>query len=106
MITAATQRRDNKMDKYSKVYKKLNELRLQEIDKICEIYDSGHLSSSVALNIPTDFIEVVRCKDCIYHTENDECTNGRWDNWSNSDYELYPEALEMDYCSYGVRKNG
>lgn len=53
-----------------------------------------------------DVVEVVRCKNCIYHTEDDECTNGRWDNWSNSDYGLYPEALEMDYCSYGVRKDG
>lgn len=54
-----------------------------------------------------DVVEVVRCKDCIYHTGDDECTNGRWDNWGdNSDYELYPEALEMDYCSYGERRNG
>ena len=54
-----------------------------------------------------DVIEIIRCKDCIYHTGDDECTNGRWNNWSNSYYdELYPEALEMDYCSYGVRKNG
>lgn len=54
-----------------------------------------------------DVVEVVRCKDCIYHTEDDECANGRWDNWSNSDYKSpYPEALEMDYCSYGVGKDG
>ena len=53
-----------------------------------------------------DVVEVVRCCDCIYHTGDDECTNGRWDNWTNSEYEIYPEALEMDYCSYGVRKNG
>ena len=51
-------------------------------------------------------VEIVRCHDCIYHTEDDECTNGCWNNWSNSDYdELYPEALEMDYCSYGRRKD-
>lgn len=54
-----------------------------------------------------DVVEVVRCKDCIYHTGYGECGNGRWDNWNNNDYKSrYPEALDMDYCSYGVRKNG
>lgn len=54
-----------------------------------------------------DMVEVLRCKDCIYHTEDNVCANRRWDNWSNSDYESpYPEMLDMDYCSYGVRKDG
>lgn len=51
--------------------------------------------------------EVVRCCECIYHTADNECTNGHWNNWSNSDYnEPYPEAFETDYCSYGVKRNG
>lgn len=54
-----------------------------------------------------DIVKVVRCKDCIYHTKDNECTNGHWKNWNNNDYyRFYPEALEMDYCSYGVRKDG
>lgn len=72
------------------------------VQNVLDWYKNSHTKETH----DADIVKVVRCKDCIYHTEDDECTNGRWDNWSNSDYELYPEALEMDYCSYGVRKNG
>ena len=72
------------------------------VQNVLDWYKNSHTKETYDI----DIVKVVRCKDCIYHTEDDECTNGRWDNWSNSDYELYPEALEMDYCSYGVRKNG
>lgn len=78
-----------------------------DFNLIGELVVHGYVHYEDLKGIPAaDVVEVVRCKDCIYHTEDNECANGRWDNWSNSDYGLYPEALEMDYCSYGVRKNG
>lgn len=96
-----------------------SEAFLKAINTLMYKDTTGYLDASIyngAINDVADILEhfpaadvaeVVRCKDCIYHTEDDECTNGRWDNWSNSnDCELYPEALEMDHCSYGVRKNG
>ena len=85
------------IDKYSKVYKKLNELRLQEIDKMCEIYDDGHLPSSVALNIPSNFVEVVRCKDCK-HWDSDALCCSRENHY-------IVNAEVNDYCSYGERKD-
>lgn len=73
------------------------------VQNVLDWYKNSHTKETH----DTDIVKVIRCKDCIYHTEDDECTNGRWNNWSNSYYdELYPEALEMDYCSYGVRKDG
>lgn len=63
------------------------------------------LDTLVEYKLTNDIEKVIRCKDCIYHTEDNECANGRWDNWSNSEYGLYPEALDMDYCSYGERND-
>ena len=111
MTTVVTQRRDNKMDKYSKVYKKLNELRLQEIDKICEIYDSGHLPHSVALNIPADFIEVIRCKNCKYIKEHhyEEIGEPAYIKYTCSNKYGLPDNYqvhEWDYCSRGEKRDG
>lgn len=96
-----------------------SEAFLKAINTLMYKYTTGYLDAStyngaisdvadILAHFPAaDVVEVVRCKDCIYHTEDDECTNGRWNNWSNNDYKsCYPEALDMDYCSYGIRKNG
>lgn len=49
----------------------------------------------------TNFVEVVRCKDCLYATERYghlNCINGvsYRNSWNKPD----------DYCSYGERKDG
>ena len=46
-------------------------------------------------------IDIVRCGECKYHTSDDECTNPHWD----SGQDLYPKAMEYDFCSYGERKD-
>ena len=74
-----------------------------------DAYEKGwsDLQEILSNQAEENVVEVVRCCDCIYHTGDDDCTNGHWNNWSNSDYdENYPEALETDYCSHGVRRNG
>lgn len=82
----------------------LRAIGIDELTEMTDVLSAGFIQEIE--NAPTvDVVEVVRCKDCIYHTGDDECTHGRWDIWSdNSDYGLYPEAMEMDYCSYGERK--
>ena len=46
-----------------------------------------------------DFVEVVRCKDCIF-CKASEVTNSYYCDWHREYYETYPN----DYCSYGERK--
>lgn len=47
-----------------------------------------------------DVVEVVRCKDCIYYEANC-CFNKQWDMESSQEI---PTVREIDYCSYGERK--
>ena len=57
------------------------------------------LSSGVDLIPTADVVEIVRCKDCIYHID-EYCTRdikGR----TNMFY-----MTADDFCSYGVRKDG
>lgn len=42
----------------------------------------------------------VKCHQCIYHTNDDECTHPHWQGDS-----MHPVAMESDYCSYGERKD-
>lgn len=50
-----------------------------------------------------DLVEVVRCHQCKYHTTDDECTHP---NWDSDELTISPKALDMNYCSHGVRKDG
>ncbi len=45
--------------------------------------------------------ELVRCKDCKYHTAYNECTNEHWDSKYSPDY---PVVDDKDYCSRAERK--
>ena len=45
-------------------------------------------------------IGICFCRGCKYHTSDDECTNPHWD----SGQDLYPKAMEYDFCSYGERE--
>lgn len=42
----------------------------------------------------------IKCHQCIYHTNDDECTHPHWQNDS-----MHPTAMEFDYCSYGKKKD-
>ena len=48
-----------------------------------------------------DCRELVRCKDCKWHTGDNDCTNPQWDS---EDRIVYPCTKEIDYCSFGERK--
>ena len=48
----------------------------------------------------SDFVEVVRCKDCKWHTSDDECTHPQWDCEERTDY---PIAMDFDYFKHGER---
>ena len=61
-------------------------------DAIIEVYDAPTI----------DAVEVVRCKDCKWHTSDDECTSPHWDCEESI---IYPQAYEFDYCSYGERED-
>ena len=45
-------------------------------------------------------IDICFCRECKYHTSDDECTNPHWD----SVQDLSPKAMEYDFCSYGERE--
>ena len=47
-----------------------------------------------------DLVEVVRCKDCIFHEAN-SCFNRQWDLESSTEV---PMVRENDFCSYGERE--
>ena len=44
-----------------------------------------------------DFVEVVRCKDCIFYQANC-CFNRQWDLESSAEV---PTVRDCDFCSYG-----
>lgn len=44
---------------------------------------------------------IVKCEDCKFHTEDDECKNPHWDGEESV---TYPSVYENDFCSYGERK--
>lgn len=44
---------------------------------------------------------IVRCKDCKFHTNDDECVNPHWDCEESVEY---PSVYEYDFCSYGERE--
>lgn len=44
-------------------------------------------------------IDFVQCKDCKWHTSDDGCTSPHWD----SGQDLYPKAMDYDFCSHGER---
>lgn len=47
-----------------------------------------------------DAVPVVRCKDCKWRNENDDCTH-KW--WRDAEgWDKYVE--DNDFCSYGERK--
>lgn len=47
-----------------------------------------------------DALDIVFCHECEYHTTDDDCTHPHWDN----DFaDMYPQAMEYNYCSYGKR---
>ena len=51
-----------------------------------------------------DAVEVVRCKDCKYYTEQEKRCDHPCQDW---DVECYDQWLEMapnDFCSYGERR--
>lgn len=45
--------------------------------------------------------ELIRCKDCKYHTAYHECTNEHWNSTYSPDY---PVVDDKDYCSFAERK--
>lgn len=47
-----------------------------------------------------DFVEVVRCKDCVNYCGFEHCKNGICDKDVVSKRAVYPN----DYCSYGERR--
>ena len=49
-----------------------------------------------------EMAEVVWCKDCKWHTSDDECTHPYWDCEERIDY---PTAMWFDYCSHGERED-
>ena len=49
--------------------------------------------------VPT--MDIVHCKDCKWHTSDDECTHPHWDCEERTDY---PIAMDFDYCKHGERK--
>lgn len=63
-----------------------------------EISTEWHCVEDIVENMPE---AIVRCKDCKFHTEDDECVNPHWDC---KESEVYPTAYEYDFCSYGERK--
>ena len=48
----------------------------------------------------SDYVKVVRCKDCIFHEAN-SCFNRQWDLESSTEV---PMVRENDFCSYGERE--
>ena len=50
----------------------------------------------------SDLVMVVRCKDCAYYEANC-CFNPQWDLESSTEL---PLVREIDFCSYGERKDG
>ena len=49
-----------------------------------------------------DAVSVVRCKDCKWHTSDDECISPKWDF---EERVVYPTTYSYDFCSYGERKD-
>ena len=45
--------------------------------------------------------KIVRCKDCKWHTSDDECIAPKWDF---EERVVYPTTYSDDFCSYGERK--
>ena len=64
---------------------------------------------SIALNdiqfvdlMPDDTVPVVRCKNCRWRNEDDDCTHEWW-----RDAEGWDKFVkDDDFCSYGERKDG
>lgn len=57
----------------------------------------------VKYKLTNDIEKVVRCYQCKYHTTDDECTHPHWDK---DELIICSKALDMDYCSYGEKKDG
>ena len=73
------------------------------------LIDADALLAGIYSDNPSDIMfyvasqpeAIIRCKDCKFHTDDDECTNPHWDC---KESEVYPTAYEYDFCSYGKRK--
>lgn len=65
---------------------------------ICRLEVKESEKSSITYQRET-VSELVRCKDCKWHTAYSECTHRNWDIDQNN----YPKVDEDDYCSYGER---
>lgn len=46
-----------------------------------------------------DVVEVVRCKDCVWYVESEAVCK-----FHSNNYEPPVYCTEVDYCSYGARK--
>ena len=67
-------------------------------------YEVADMIYNCIENAPTvDAVEVVRCKDCKYYEEKaNSCFCWHWDMASATEV---PYVCELDFCSYGERKD-
>jgi len=84
------------MSKYIS-YDDLDYKNYKVIDKSQEFLDGVVYMAERIEEAPS--IEIIFCKDCRWHTSDDECTHPHWD----ISQMLYPKAMEYDFCSYGER---
>lgn len=65
--------------------------------------DCNHVRDFLNAMPTIDAVPVVRCKDCLYSTDS-------WAKVNEKGFLICPasgmEITDMDYCSYGERKDG
>lgn len=70
----------------------------------------GNDKACVLFKATTDFVKVVRCKDCKFNVANMEIDENDGTDYSGKDivcsYFMTDGMEENDYCSYGERREG